>query len=338
MAADRGKIYGTVWIGTGGAHMTNTSASPLPRPTHETTMTTAHTLTPPSFDAHTLAALKDYWNFFEPNAAAIQAEVAVAVGALPEWGPLLRSIDPAQAATQNARNLKNQRAAIIDGHWEPYLTDLFTQGSQYARGSVRFASWFQIIAVFRTILRSRLQELARTDLARATRVGDGLNALLDFAMGSLGEAYLETKEQIIREQQEAIREISTPVLQVRDRLLIIPVVGVVDTHRAKLLTEGLLRAIRERRAKGVVMDITGVPIVDSKVANHIAQACEAARLMGALVVLTGISPEIAQTLVTIGAQLRGVRTLGDLQSGIEEVERYLTTGAAELLPAEGAAS
>jgi rsbT co-antagonist protein RsbR len=146
-------------------------------------------------------------------------------------------------------------------------------------------------------------------------------------MGFIGEAYLATKEQIIGQQQEAIREISTPVLQVRDQLLIIPIVGLVDTHRARLLTEGLLKAIRERRAKGVVMDITGVPIVDSKVANHLAQACEAARLMGALVVMTGISSEIALTLVTIGAQLQGVRTVGDLQGGIELIERFLATGS-----------
>ncbi len=131
------------------------------------------------------------------------------------------------------------------------------------------------------------------------------------------------RERIIRQQQEAIRELSTPVLQIRDQLLIIPVIGLVDTYRARLLTEGLLNAIRERRAKGVVMDITGVPVVDSKVANHLAQACEAARLMGALVVLTGISSEIALTLVTIGAQLRGIRTVGDLQGGIEEIERSL---------------
>jgi rsbT co-antagonist protein RsbR len=194
---------------------------------------------------------------------------------------------------------------------------------------VRFGAWFQVIAVFRTAVRHRMLELARTQFDLASRVGDGMNLLLDFALGSLGEAYLETKEEIIREQQEAIREISTPVLQVKEKLLIIPVVGVVDTHRARLLTEGLLRAIRERRAKGVVMDITGVPIVDSKVANHIAQACEAARLMGALVVLTGISPDIAQTLVTIGAQLRGVRTVGDLQGGIEEIEHFLA-GADEV--------
>jgi rsbT co-antagonist protein RsbR len=103
----------------------------------------------------------------------------------------------------------------------------------------------------------------------------------------------------------------------------LPVVGLMNTERARHLTETLLVAIRNRRARVVVMDITGVPVVDSKVANHLVQACEAARLMGAQVILTGISPEIAQALVTIGAELRGARTLADLQSGIEEANRLM---------------
>ena len=290
-----------------------------------TTMSTPTPLQEPSFNPEELAALREYWNFYEANLAAIQADSMGAISKLPKWATLMKAIPPAQLEKQQKQGLENQRAAIVDGNWTPYLAELQVQGSQYAKGGVKFGTWFELISVFRAVVRHRMLELAGKDLQRATKVGDGMNAMLDFAMASLGEAYLETKEEIIREQQEAIREISTPVLQVHDRLLIIPVVGVVDTHRARLLTEGLLRAVRDRRAKGVVMDITGVPIVDSKVANHIAQACEAARLMGCRVVLTGISPEIAQTLVTIGAELRGVRTLGDLQSGIEEVERFLST-------------
>lgn len=289
------------------------------------TQTHSPPLQEPSFNSDERAALREYWSFYEANYAVIQADVLALIDKSPLWGPLMKAMNPAQREEQQQRAFQNQRTALVDGDWKPYLAELQAQGGQYAKGGVKFGTWFELIAVFRGVVRDRLLELARTDLKRATTVGDGMNAMLDFAMASLGEAYLETKEQIIREQQEAIREISTPVLQVHERLLIIPVVGVVDTHRARLLTEGLLKAIRERRAKGVVMDITGVPIVDSKVANHIAQACEAARLMGCRVVLTGISAEIAQTLVTIGAELRGVRTLGDLQSGIEEVERFLSS-------------
>jgi rsbT co-antagonist protein RsbR len=267
--------------------------------------------------------LRDFQLFYESNVAAIQDELLRACKDMPEWAPVFSAMTPEQMAEQNKRSLDLQHAALLGDDWGPYLADLHAQGMQYARAGTSFASWFQIIAAYRDCTRRHLTDLARTDLERASKVGEAMNRFLDMVMGYIGEAYLATKEEIIRNQQEAIREISTPVLQLRDKLLIIPVVGLVDTQRARQLTEGLLKAIRERRAKAVVMDITGVPIVDSKVANHLAQACEAARLMGALVVMTGISSEIALTLVTIGAQLRGVRTVGDLQAGIELSERFL---------------
>ena len=115
--------------------------------------------------------------------------------------------------------------------------------------------------------------------------------------------FVQERERIIRQQQEAIRELSTPVLQVRERLLILPIIGVLDSQRARQVTEQLLRGIRSNRAKVVVVDITGVPAVDSTVANHLVQTVEASRLMGASVIITGLSSEIAQTLVTIGVDL-----------------------------------
>jgi rsbT co-antagonist protein RsbR len=113
------------------------------------------------------------------------------------------------------------------------------------------------------------------------------------------------------------------VLQVRERLLILPIIGVIDPQRARQLTEQLLRGIRANRAKVVVIDITGVPVMDATVANHLVQTVEAARLLGATVIITGLSPEIAQTLVTIGVDLGKMNTVGDLQGGIEEAERAL---------------
>ena len=113
------------------------------------------------------------------------------------------------------------------------------------------------------------------------------------------------------------------MLQVRERLLILPIIGVIDPQRARQLTEQLLRGIRTNRAKVVVIDITGVPVMDETVANHLVQTVEAARLLGATVIITGLSPEIAQTLVTIGVELGKMNTVGDLQGGIEEAERAL---------------
>jgi rsbT co-antagonist protein RsbR len=136
---------------------------------------------------------------------------------------------------------------------------------------------------------------------------------------------------VIREQQEAIRELSTPVLQVRDRLLILPIIGGLDTPRARQLTEQLLGAIQKSRAKVVVIDITGVATIDVDVANHLVQTVEASRLMGASAIITGLSSKIAQTLVDLGVDLSMMRTVGDLQGGLEEAERLMAakTGADE---------
>jgi rsbT co-antagonist protein RsbR len=140
---------------------------------------------------------------------------------------------------------------------------------------------------------------------------------------TVGVSFVEERERVIREQQDAIRELSTPVLQVRDRLVVLPIIGMLDSQRARQLTEQLLGAIQANRARVVVLDITGVATIDLTVANHLVQAVEAARLMGASAIITGISSKIAQTLVDLGVDLEQMRTVGDLQGGLEEAERLL---------------
>jgi rsbT co-antagonist protein RsbR len=133
----------------------------------------------------------------------------------------------------------------------------------------------------------------------------------------------EREQTIALLQQQALRELSTPVLQVRDRLLILPIIGTVDAQRARQLTDSLLAAITTRRAKVVVLDITGVTVVDSAVANHLKETVLAAQLMGAATVLTGLSTEVAQAMATLGVAFDSVHIVGDLQGGIEEAERLL---------------
>lgn len=144
-----------------------------------------------------------------------------------------------------------------------------------------------------------------------------------FDLALITDVMLIDRERTIRRQQEAIRELSTPVLQLRDRLLMLPIIGMIDTHRARMLTESLLHAIRSTRAKVAVIDITGVAAVDTKVANHLLQTVAAAKLMGATVIVTGVSAEVAQTLVNLGVDLNRLRTIGDLQGGIEEAEQLI---------------
>jgi rsbT co-antagonist protein RsbR len=150
-----------------------------------------------------------------------------------------------------------------------------------------------------------------------------LMKLVFLDIGLAVDTYIHARESTMRKQQEAIRELSTPVLQIRGRLLLLPIIGVIDSQRARLITESLLQSIRANRAKVVVMDITGVLTIDSKVANHLLQTVTAARLMGATVIVTGLSSEVAQSLVALGIDLSRLNTVGDLQGGIEEGERLL---------------
>jgi len=150
-----------------------------------------------------------------------------------------------------------------------------------------------------------------------------LKKIAFFDVGLIVDVLIFERERVIRQQADAIRELSTPVLQIRERLLLLPVIGVIDTHRAALLTESLLRAIRTSRAKVAVMDVTGVATIDSKVANHILQTVAAARLMGTRVIVTGVSADVAQSLVALGIELRTLDTSGDLQGGMEEAEHLL---------------
>ena len=136
-------------------------------------------------------------------------------------------------------------------------------------------------------------------------------------------AFSMQRERVIAQQQAAIQDLSTPVLRLRDRLLLLPIIGLIDSERARQLTEQMLGAIREFRAGVVVMDITGVAAVNSKVANHLIQTVDAARLLGTTVVVTGVSPAIAQTIVTVGVDLSRIQTVGDLQGGLDLADRLL---------------
>ena len=180
-----------------------------------------------------------------------------------------------------------------------------------------------IVLLLRDVLARSLFGKYQSDFALLNRILDAYEPAANRIANTVGVGFVQERERIIRQQQEAIRELSTPVLQVRERLLILPIIGVIDSQRARQLTEQLLRGIRGNRAKVVVMDITGVPSVDSAIANHLVQTVEASRLLGAVVIVTGVSPEIAQTLVTIGVDLGKMNTVGDLQGGIEEAERLL---------------
>jgi rsbT co-antagonist protein RsbR len=132
------------------------------------------------------------------------------------------------------------------------------------------------------------------------------------------QAYTVSWERTVSLQKIALQELSAPLIPVFEKITVMPLVGTIDTERAKLIMENLLSGVVKHRSEVVLIDITGVPVVDTMVAHHIIQAADAVRLVGANCMLVGIRPEIAQTIVNLGISLNQLITTSTLRIGIEK--------------------
>jgi rsbT co-antagonist protein RsbR len=236
-----------------------------------------------------------------------------------------RSLLSSKALVEKAKQLKREHlVAMVGGEYGlKYAEQRVELASLYARAGLDTRAF---LGAFHYLLRGIGADIMKSFLRSPMEGLDNfmsLNKVAFLDISLIVDVLVVERERIIRQQQEAIRELSTPVLQIRDRMLLLPLIGVIDTVRARLITESLLNAIRANRAKVVVMDVTGVGAIDSKVANHILQTVTAARLMGAVVIVTGLSSEVAQSLAALGIELSKINTVGDLQGGLEEAEQLL---------------
>src|SRR5918994_5267266 len=246
-----------------------------------------------------------------------------------EWA---RRITEAQLLTAMSQDeIFAEATAVYDNYVDVLETGAVEALQAYARNlseriiprGVETHEVVGIVLLLRDVLARSLFAKYHADFTKLNRVLDAYEPAANRIANTVAVSFVQERERVIREQQEAIRVLSTPVLPVRERLLILPGIGTVDPLRARQLTEQLLRGIRTNRARVVVMDITGVPAMDATVANHLVLTVEASRLLGATVIVTGLSSELAQTLVNIGVDLSKMNAVGDLQGGIEEAERLL---------------
>lgn len=168
-----------------------------------------------------------------------------------------------------------------------------------------------------------------------------IESILGVLVGDLGEvlsandSYMKEIERAARDaeqrletierQQDAISELSTPIIEIWDDVLTLPIIGVVDTRRSVDMTERLLFQIAERRAQCVIIDITGVDVVDTMTADHFVKMIRAAGMLGAFCVVSGITPEVAQTLVRTGVELEGVRTVRSLKDALKRCFVHLSS-------------
>jgi len=268
-------------------------------------------------------AMRRLWAIYDGAYDEIQVQIRERLAGHPHFGPLLRELPQDEA--QDAASRERLRAAMVDWNWDGYWDETRMQAAGYATAEIPLASWVELVNLFRHDMLARL--FADGDPAHRLEDAQALGRWLDDAIGAFAQAFVAANESVIEGQQQRIRQLSTPVLQLRPGLLILPMVGALDRERLAQMRALLLRGIRERRARAVVLDVTGVPEIDTIAANQLIGSVTSARMMGAETIISGLSAEIAQTLVTVGIDLGLVVSAGDLQGGIELAERHLRLSA-----------
>ncbi len=256
------------------------------------------------------------------------------------WMERIKSTWGTDIATQiNEQHLISQAEGIIDKlapccftedyddiHRPEYvdLVEILRKiSASHAKQGIAPIETTLLVFSLKEVLLELLKKVYDNDQTALHREVLSLNRLID-RMGLVTfDAYTKAREAVIAQQARTILELSTPAVKLWDKILLIPLIGVVDTQRAAQVIEGLLQAIFDTESQVAILDITGVPIIDTKVAQHLIKTIAAARMLGADVIVTGISPDTAQTMVKLDIDLGAVRTCGTLRAGVTEAFRLI---------------
>lgn len=204
---------------------------------------------------------------------------------------------------------------ISQNHYQPN-EKLLALAERLSNFGWRLSYLTQGLQTFRHILLEVLfEEMSSGE--NAVSIYQEIDRWIDPIMNQLIDASTTNWEDTVSLQKVALEELSAPLIPVMEDISVMPLVGTIDTERAKLIMENLLQGVIKHRSQVVLIDITGVPVVDTMVAHHIIQAYEAVRLIGSTCILVGIRPEIAQTIVSLGIELGQFPTKSTLYKGIE---------------------
>jgi anti-anti-sigma regulatory factor len=276
-------------------------------------------------DEATQVAMRRVWKVYDATHAEMQDRFRQRLADHPEFGPLIQNTPPDPAEEERSHLLLC--AALERGDWQPYWQNIRSQAAGYANAEITLSSWIELIHLARDDVLDRIVAAHHANGPGGVALIEEIKALdawLDATTAVFAQEFVATNEQVIARQQQAIRQLSTPVLQLRPGLLLLPIVGVLDSERLEQLRNGLLDGIRTRRAGAVVLDITGVPEIDTVAAHQLIAAISSANMMGAEVIVSGLSAEIAGSLVDARIDLGRVVSVGDLESGLELAESIVT--------------
>lgn len=213
-----------------------------------------------------------------------------------------------------------------------YVEDRLRVGAVHERVGLA-PKWY--LGAYRQYLSLILDRLY-AEFTDSTTVRDAygsITRIVFFDVALAIDTYIAANLDAIGRHQAAIRELSTPVIRVYDRILLLPLVGAIDSHRAQQVMESVLLNVVESQAKCIIIDIAGVPVVDTRVADHLVKTTAAVRLLGAQTILTGITAQVARTMIQLGVDVSSMHTVNRLSDGIELALRLLGKVIADVAPA-----
>jgi rsbT co-antagonist protein RsbR len=202
------------------------------------------------------------------------------------------------------------------GAWHPVKSALDELSSSRAAQGITAGNTSAFVLAIKQPLFAALQKELSSDTQALVQAISEVSALVDAMAQWTVDAYQRSREQLIARQQEELLELSTPVIKLWDGILAVPMIGTLDSNRTQLVMEALLQRIVETEATLAIIDITGVPTVDTLVAQHLLKTVTAIRLMGADCIISGIRPQIAQTIVHLGIDLASVTSKATLADAL----------------------
>lgn len=199
---------------------------------------------------------------------------------------------------------------------ETYIQSRFKVGDVHAMIHLPVSSYIAGMSFASDWWIDKITE-TRSEIKDAAFLIGALTKLFSLDIAIISASYTQASNDLIEKQSRALLELSTPTIQLWEGILVLPILGVLDSRRAQDMTDVMLHKIQQTNAIAIIIDITGVPTVDSSVANHLIKITKATKLMGCECILSGIGPEIAQTLVHLGINLEMIETSSNLKSAFQ---------------------
>lgn len=261
-------------------------------------------------DLQRLAALR-------PHAERHSREIVDLLYELIVSHPETRLFFPDEATLNHVKGMQRRYfLGLFSGTCDAaYVEDRLRVGAAHERIGLAPKWYIGAYGRYMRLLFDRLlTDLPESEARAAYR---SLTKLVAFDTALAIDTYILAHVETLARQQVAIRELSTPVIRVHRAVLLLPLVGTVDSHRAQQIMETLLTRVVEEQARVVIVDIAGVPVVDTKVADHLLKTTEAVQLLGAMTIVTGISAQVARTIVQLGVDISSIHTRARLDDGLE---------------------